>query len=77
MNSYRKFRPCTEKSAEVGRAEAGIAASLAANVAVAEPTVTGRVIAAWPSFSLNPGRSGGPVAGGSLDLGHGPLLRSG
>jgi Protein of unknown function (DUF2637) len=27
-------------------------ASLAANVAVAEPTVTGRVIAAWPSFAL-------------------------
>lgn len=25
---------------------------LAANVAVAEPTVTGRVIAAWPPFSL-------------------------
>jgi hypothetical protein len=31
---------------------AGSAASLAANVAVAEPTVTGRAIAAWPSFSL-------------------------
>jgi hypothetical protein len=31
---------------------AGSAASLAANVAVAEPTVTGRVIAAWPSFAL-------------------------
>jgi hypothetical protein len=31
---------------------AGSAASLAANVAVAEPTATGRVIAAWPSFSL-------------------------
>jgi hypothetical protein len=30
----------------------GSAASLAANVAVAEPTITGRVIAAWPSFSL-------------------------
>jgi len=28
------------------------AASLAANVAAAEPTVMGRVIAAWPSFSL-------------------------
>jgi Protein of unknown function (DUF2637) len=27
-------------------------ASLAANVAVAEPTATGRVIAAWPSFAL-------------------------
>src|SRR5271168_1672402 len=26
--------------------------ALAANVAVAEPTVTGRVIAAWPSFAL-------------------------
>jgi Protein of unknown function (DUF2637) len=31
---------------------AGSAASLAANVAVAEPPMTGRVIAAWPSFSL-------------------------
>jgi hypothetical protein len=31
---------------------AGSIASLAANVAVAEPTVTGRVIAAWPSFAL-------------------------
>jgi hypothetical protein len=31
---------------------AGSVASLAANVAVAEPTATGRVIAAWPSFSL-------------------------
>ena len=31
---------------------AGSAASLAANVAAAEPTMTGRVIAAWPSFSL-------------------------
>jgi Protein of unknown function (DUF2637) len=31
---------------------AGSAASLAANVAVAQPTATGRVIAAWPSFSL-------------------------
>lgn len=30
----------------------GSMASLAANVAVAEPTVTGRVIAAWPSFAL-------------------------
>jgi hypothetical protein len=30
----------------------GSAASLAANVAVAEPTMTGRVIAAWPSFAL-------------------------
>jgi hypothetical protein len=29
---------------------AGSAASLAANVAVAEPTPTGRIIAAWPSF---------------------------
>ena len=27
-------------------------ASLAANVVVAEPTLTGRVIAAWPSFAL-------------------------
>jgi hypothetical protein len=31
---------------------AGSAASLAANVAVAEATVYGRVIAAWPSFAL-------------------------
>jgi hypothetical protein len=30
----------------------GSVASLAANVAVAEPTATGRVIAAWPSFAL-------------------------
>jgi hypothetical protein len=30
----------------------GSVASLAANVTVAEPTVTGRVIAAWPSFAL-------------------------
>jgi hypothetical protein len=30
----------------------GSAASLVANVAVAEPTATGRVIAAWPSFAL-------------------------
>jgi hypothetical protein len=31
---------------------AGSVASLAANVAVAEPTATGRMIAAWPSFAL-------------------------
>ena len=31
---------------------AGSVTSLAANVAVAEPTVIGRVIAAWPSFAL-------------------------
>jgi hypothetical protein len=31
---------------------AGSIASLAANVAVAEPTTAGRVIAAWPSFAL-------------------------
>jgi hypothetical protein len=31
---------------------AGSVASLAANVAVAQPTPTGRVIAAWPSFAL-------------------------
>jgi hypothetical protein len=30
----------------------GSMASLTANVAVAEPTTTGRVIAAWPSFAL-------------------------
>src|SRR5438128_1789629 len=31
---------------------AGSVASLAANVAVAEPTLIGRIIAAWPSFAL-------------------------
>jgi hypothetical protein len=31
---------------------AGSMASLAANVAVAQPTLVGRVIAAWPSFAL-------------------------
>jgi hypothetical protein len=31
---------------------AGSVASLAANVAAAEPSLTGRVIAAWPSFAL-------------------------
>jgi hypothetical protein len=31
---------------------AGSAASLAANVAVTQPTAAGRVIAAWPSFAL-------------------------
>ena len=31
---------------------AGSVASLAANVAVAEPTAIGRIIAAWPSFAL-------------------------
>ena len=31
---------------------AGSVASLAANVAVAEPPMVGRVIAAWPSFAL-------------------------
>jgi hypothetical protein len=30
----------------------GSAASLAANVAVAEPTLIGRMVAAWPSFAL-------------------------
>ena len=30
----------------------GAAASLATNIAVAEPTLLGRVIAAWPSFAL-------------------------
>jgi hypothetical protein len=30
----------------------GSLASLAANVAVAEPSLSGRVIAAWPSFAL-------------------------
>jgi hypothetical protein len=31
---------------------AGSVASLAANVAVAEPSVTGQIVAAWPSFAL-------------------------
>ena len=35
-----------------GLLAAGSVASLAANVAVAEPAATGRVIAAWPSFAL-------------------------
>jgi Protein of unknown function (DUF2637) len=30
----------------------GSLASLSANVAIAQPTATGRVIAAWPSFAL-------------------------
>jgi Protein of unknown function (DUF2637) len=34
----------------------GSVASLAANVAVADPTATGRVIAAWPSFALSASR---------------------
>jgi hypothetical protein len=34
------------------RLVAGSVASLAANVAVAEPSLIGRVIAAWPSFAL-------------------------
>ena len=33
-------------------AGAGSVASLAANVAMAEPSLTGRVIAAWPSLAL-------------------------
>jgi hypothetical protein len=35
-----------------GAAGSGSVASLAANVAVVEPILTGRVIAAWPSFAL-------------------------
>ena len=40
---------------------AGSVASLAANVAVAEPDLIGRIIAAWPSFALTgpASRSGG------------------
>jgi hypothetical protein len=38
--------------AQVGLLAAGSAASLGANIAVAEPTAYGRVIAAWPSFAL-------------------------
>jgi hypothetical protein len=43
----RRFPPV-----DPARYRVGSAASLAANVAVAEPTATGRIIAAWPSFSL-------------------------
>jgi hypothetical protein len=39
----------------------GNATSLAANVAVAEPTATGRVIAAWPSFALIAARLDGRI----------------
>ncbi len=46
---------------------AGSAASLAANVAVAEPTATGRIIAAWPSFSL--------IAAGAADAPGAPRRR--
>lgn len=35
-----------------GAAGRGSVASLAANVVVAEPTLIGRMIAAWPSFAL-------------------------
>ncbi|HEX9355449.1 MAG TPA: DUF2637 domain-containing protein [Streptosporangiaceae bacterium] len=45
----------------------GSVASLAANVAVAEPTLTGRVIAAWPSFAL--------IAAYELSLPFGEVLR--
>jgi hypothetical protein len=38
---------------------AGSVASLAANVAVAESTLTGRVIAAWPYGTRCPGRAAG------------------
>jgi len=38
--------------AAVGVARGGSAASLAADVAVAQPTAAGQVIAAWPSFAL-------------------------
>jgi hypothetical protein len=51
----------------------GSTTSLAANVAVAEPTATGRVIAAWPSFALIAAnellmrqvRRGAPASGGA------------
>lgn len=42
---------------------AGSVASLAANVAIAEPTLTGRVIAAWPSFALKASWETGEVQG--------------
>jgi hypothetical protein len=45
----------------------GAVASLAANIAVAEPTVLGRVIAAWPSFAL--------TASYELSLPFGEVLR--
>jgi len=39
------------RGAAVGLLVAGSIASLAANVAVAEPSLIGRIIAAWPSFA--------------------------
>nr|WP_256255366.1 DUF2637 domain-containing protein [Actinomadura madurae] len=42
----------------------GNAASLAANVAVAEPSVVGRLIAAWPSCALIGSAQDGVGAGG-------------
>ena len=64
---------------------AGSIASLAANVAVAEPSLTGRVIAAWPSFALTAWwelltrqvRSSAPASDGQVACdvsdGHGPV----
>lgn len=65
----------------------GSMASLAANVAVAEPTATGRVIAAWPSFALiaayemlmrqvrhNAARPGRSLQGGELRQDRGPVF---
>ena len=51
---------------------AGSVASLAANVAVAQPTAAGRVIAAWPSFAPRRSPPGRHTAGGAaqLDRGH-------
>lgn len=56
----RRPRRCWPNHALLGRGgvlpwsllAVGSVASLAANVAVAQPTVTGRLIAAWPSFAL-------------------------
>ena len=53
----------------------GSVASLAANVAVAEPTATGRVIAAWPSFALIDVLTGRRGARHGCDLGfHMPCM---
>jgi hypothetical protein len=51
----------------------GSVASLAANAAVAEPTMTGRVIAAWPSFALIGSYVIWSPRSGVLDAGHAGL----
>lgn len=42
----------SRRGAALGATGGGSVASLAANVAVAEPTLIRRVVAAWPSFAL-------------------------